>query len=198
VRFKLFKLIRLVLVLVISSNVQISLGDDLKEAWADELASNAQTISMEAIKSLMNEPGFDETLKEEVLRPRPHLQIFVSSSLPLGLLKAYAREAKLYGGTLVFRGLPNGSIHKLTDLVMDISDEDSGPMQIDDEAFTAFGIKVVPAIVLAKPAPIFSGKTGSEKFDKISGAVKIKAGLELFARDGDMREEARNLLRRVK
>lgn len=193
-RFKLFKLIGLLVVLVISSNVQICLASDSNEEWASGLARNAQTISMNAIKDLMNDPGFDQTLKEEVLRPRPALQIFVSSSMPKQLLKVYAREAKLYGGTLVFRGLPGGSIHKLTDLVMEISDEDSSPMQIDDEAFTAFGIEVVPAIVLAKPAPIFSGKTESEKFDKVTGGVTIKASLELFAKSGDMREEARSLL----
>lgn len=192
---KILSQIGLTILLVISSFINQSLADNSDQDWAEGLATNAQNISIEAIEKIMNQPDFDQTLREDVLKPRPALQIFVSSSLPKQLLKAYAKEAKLYSGTLVFRGLPGGSIHKLSDLAMEISDEDSAPMQIDDEAFAAFKVRVVPAIVLSKSAPIFSGKTGSDKFDKVTGALTIKASLELFGKSGDMREEAGNLLK---
>ena len=115
--------------------------------------------------------------------------------MPKQLLKAYALEAKRYDGVLVFIGLPGGSIHKLTDLIMEISSEDSSAMQIDDEAFTAFTITSVPAIVLASSAPIFEGKTASKKHDKVVGSITVKAALELFAKNGEMADEARGLLK---
>jgi type-F conjugative transfer system pilin assembly protein TrbC len=197
------KLLRILILIILSgisglfssvfSNITLAQESDLE--WARGLAERDSQLVMDNFKEIINQPGFDPALREEAFKPRPALQIFVSSSMPKQLLKHYALEAKRYGGVLVFIGLPGGSIHKLTDLIMEISNEDSAAMQIDDEAFTAFEVTSVPAIVLASSASIFEGKTASKKHDKVTGSIPIKAALELFAKNGEMAGEARGLLK---
>lgn len=172
-------------------------GDETDMEWAQGLAADNQRIFMDNLKEMMEMPGFDQDLKAAVLKPRPILQIFVSSSMPIGLLKSYAREAIRYNGVLVFRGLPGGSFHKLSGLVADISSDITGDvaMQIDDEAFKAFDIKSVPTIVLSKPASIFSEQVRGGSFDKISGNITIKYALEVFAKEGDLKTNAREVLK---
>jgi type-F conjugative transfer system pilin assembly protein TrbC len=117
--------------------------------------------------------------------------------MPISLLKSYVKEATKYNGVLVFRGLPAGSFHKLSNLVSDISGDNAEgiAMQIDDEAFKAFNIKIVPTIVLSRSASIFSEQVKGGAFDKIGGNVTIKYALEVFAKEGDLKENARELLK---
>ena len=196
------KLLRILILIIFSSfsglfssvsNIALAQESDLD--WARGIAERDTGMVMDNFKEIINQPGFDPKLKEKAFKPRPVLQIFVSSSMPKQLLKNYALEAKRYGGVLVFIGLPGGSIHKLTDLIMEISSEDIAAMQIDDEAFTAFEVTSVPAIVLASSASIFEGKTASKKHDKVTGSITIKAALELFAKNGEMASDARGLLK---
>lgn len=78
---------------------------------------------------------------------------------------------------------------------MDISDKNQPcAMQIDDEAFTGFGIRSVPAIVLSKPAAQFDEQKGEGKFDKVYGNITIKAALELFSESGDLATNAKGYL----
>ena len=172
-------------------------GDKADIEWAQGLAEDNQRMFMDNLKEMMEMPGFDQDLKAAVLKPRPSLQIFVSSSMPIGLLKSYAREANRYNGVLVFRGLPGGSFHKLSRLVTDISGDNAKgiAMQIDDEAFKAFDIKRVPTIVLSKQASIFSEQVKGGSFDKISGNITIKYALEVFTKEGDLKVNARELLK---
>lgn len=172
-------------------------GGETDMEWAQEMATDNQRIFMDNLKEMMEMPGFDQDLKAEVLKPRPSLQIFVSHSMPISLLKSYAKEATKYNGVLVFRGLPVGSFHKLSNLVSDISGDNAEgiAMQIDDEAFKAFNIKIVPTIVLSRSASIFSEQVKGGAFDKIGGNVTIKYALEVFAKEGDLKENARELLK---
>jgi hypothetical protein len=80
------------------------------------------------------------------------LRIFVSSSMSRNLLKSYAKTARNYGGVLVFNGLPEGSWHKLSELVSEISGNDNEgiAMQIDDEAFAEFSITKFQALSYQK------------------------------------------------
>lgn len=193
------KLLRL-LVLTITSLLLFKpcvYGDEPDMEWAQEMATDNQRIFMDNLKEMMEMPGFDQDLKAEVLKPRPSLQIFVSHSMPISLLKIYAKEATKYNGVLVFRGLPAGSFHKLSNLVSDISGDNAEgiAMQIDDEAFKAFNIKIVPTIVLSRSASIFSEQVKGGAFDKIGGNVTIKYALEVFAKEGDLKENARELLK---
>jgi len=164
--------------------------------WANSIAQRDHKMVMENFKNSMQDQGFDGDLRDSVLKPRPALQIFVSSSMSKQLLKAYAKEASRYNGALVFRGLPSGSFRELTDLVMEISDDNyPAAMQIDDEAFSNFNIQNMPAIVLSKHAAMFSDQSLPNKFDKVAGNITIKAALEIFARDGDLSLQAKELLK---
>jgi type-F conjugative transfer system pilin assembly protein TrbC len=189
------KLLRILIGLIISGTALLSIAEESIEDWAMNLAKFNQQASLDNIKDIMDRAEFDQNLRDEVINPRPALQIFVSSSMPKALLKNYALEAKKYGGVLVFRGLPDGSVHKLTEYLMDIVTEETSAMQIDDEAFAAFGINSVPAIVLSKPETIFSKEKTEAKFDKVIGNITIKAALELFAGSGDMQSSVKKLLR---
>ena len=193
------KLLRLV-ILTITSLLLFKpcvYGGKTDMEWAQEIATDNQRIFMDNLKEMMEMPGFDENLKAEALKPRPRLQIFVSHSMPISLLKRYAREAIKYKGVLVLRGLPVGSFHRLAKLVSDISGDDAEgiAMQIDDEAFKAFNIKIVPTIVLSRSASIFSEQVKGGSFDKIVGNVTIKYALELFAKEGDLKANALELLK---
>lgn len=193
------KLLRLV-ILTITSLLLFKpcvYGDEINMEWAQEMATDNQRIFMDNLKEMMEIPGFDKDLKAEALKPRPRLQIFVSHSMPISLLKSYAKEATKYNGVLVFRGLPAGSFHRLAKLVSDISGDNAEgiAMQIDDEAFKAFAVKSVPTIVLSKAASIFSEQVKGGAFDKIGGNVTIKYALEVFAKEGDLKENARELLK---
>lgn len=164
--------------------------------WAESIASRDQQLVMNNFKDMMQIEDFSQDLRESVLKPRPVLQIFVSTSMPRQLLKSYAREASRLGGVLVFCGLPDGSFRKLTNLVMEISDEKYPyAAQIDDEAFKAFDIKVVPTIVLSKPVSMFDEQTKIGKFDKVQGNITIKGALELFSNNGDLAVLARGMLK---
>ena len=78
---------------------------------------------------------------------------------------------------------------------MEISDENTAAMQIDDEAFKAYGVVSVPTIVLSKSASMFDEQTQAGMFDKVKGNITIKSALTLFANNGDMRKEAGELLK---
>ncbi|PCI01070.1 MAG: type-F conjugative transfer system pilin assembly protein TrbC [Alphaproteobacteria bacterium] len=189
------KLLRFLMLIIVSCTACITYGDEATQQWAQEIADRDRKIVMDNFKDMMQMQGFDSNLRDSVLKPRPVLQIFVSTSMPRQLLRAYAREASRYDGVLVFRGLPGGSFRKLTDLVLDISDKKHEcAMQIDDEAFTGFDIKTVPSIVLSKPVSMFSEQTELSKFDKVHGSITIKAALEMFASRGDLASNARGIL----
>jgi conjugal transfer pilus assembly protein TrbC len=105
--------------------------------------------------------------------------------MPVSLLKNYLEQSKKYAGTLVFRGLPDGSWRKLSELVYEITegrDEDTA-IQIDDIAFSEFGISSVPTFVLVKEEDVFasnSSEVKSKEFIKVSGNIGIKRALEMM------------------
>ena len=74
------------------------------------------------------------------------------------LLKTYVKEARRYGGVLVFNGLPGNSWVKLNNMIMEIVEDQEGVgIQIDPEEFDRFNIKMVPAFVLIKEAEWITG-----------------------------------------
>ena len=154
------KLLRVLVLIIINLIINIAYAQETDEQWARGVAERNTLLTIENFKNMMQMPGFDKEVRESSLAPRPSLQIFVSASMSTESLKSYVKEAHRYNGVLVFRGLLAGSFRKITDLVMDISDEKYPvAMQIDDESFRQFGITRVPAIVLTVPASIFSEQT---------------------------------------
>ena len=190
------KLLRVLVLIIINLIINIAYAQETDEQWARGVAERNTLLTIENFKNMMQMPGFDKEVRESSLAPRSFLQIFVSASMSKESLKSYVKEAHRYNGVLVFRGLLAGSFRKITDLVMDISDEKHPvAMQIDDESFRQFGITRVPAIVLTVPASIFSEQTAKEKFDKVTGHITVKAALEMFAGYGDLAAISRGYLK---
>jgi type-F conjugative transfer system pilin assembly protein TrbC len=123
-------------------------------------------------------------------------RIFVSSSMSKNLLKSYAMQAKKYNAVLVFNGLPNGSWRKLSELITEISGsgQEAIAAQIDNEAFAKFNVTYVPSFVLSREEDIFS-ENPKVTFDKVSGSIGIGAALEMFAKDGELKDIAGTLLK---
>ena len=124
------------------------------------------------------------------------LKVFVSSSMGTELLKTYAKEARRYGGVLVFNGLPDNSWVKLNKTVTEIVGNEEGVgIQIDPEEFDRFTIKTVPAFVLIKEADLITGTSeepAEDKviYDKVTGNIGIETALRLFAEKGELGLEA--------
>jgi type-F conjugative transfer system pilin assembly protein TrbC len=125
------------------------------------------------------------------------LKVFVSSSMSTELLKTYVKEARSYGGVLVFNGLPDNSWVKLNNMIMEIVEDQEGVgIQIDPEEFDRFNIKTVPAFVLIKEANWITG-TSEEMvedrviYDKVTGNIGTEAALRLFAEQGELGAMAR-------
>lgn len=131
----------------------------------------------------------------EFIDPKAMVKVFVSSSMPKNLLRQYHRQVVQYGGTLVFKGLPEGSFKTLAKLVMSIAENgEAGSMQIDEAAFDCFAISTVPAILLIKEEDCLGEQSGKVTYDKITGSIGIKVALEKFAANGDLSQEAKRLL----
>jgi type-F conjugative transfer system pilin assembly protein TrbC len=125
------------------------------------------------------------------------LKVFVSSSMSTELLKTYVKEARRYGGVLVFNGLPDNSWVKLNKTVLEIVGNEEGVgIQIDPEEFDRFNIKTVPAFVLIKETDWITG-TSEEMaedrvtYDKVTGNIGTEAALRLFAEQGELGAMAR-------
>lgn len=148
-------------------------------------------------KKGQNRASQDQDLTQAYYDPEESVtfQVFVSHSMSKNLLKSYARSAKKYGAVLVFNGLPAGSWRELSRLVTEISGDDPElvAMQIDDQAFTQYGITLVPSFVLSKEQEVFS-ENPKITFDKVAGSVSIRRALEIFAGGGELQEIASNKL----
>lgn len=184
------------------SNLPKVTAKDMK--WANEVADQFKAVAKkEIIEKFLSLKGMQgrEAEIELFKHKKDRLRIFVSSSMPLTLLKAYNLEAAKYGGSLIFKGLPNGSFKELTKLVMQVSkegEEGLGHIEIDDNAFEKFGINSVPTIILSKNEGegFLSSKNEKEEFDKVEGAIGIRLALEKFAESGDLKEVAQGYLNR--
>jgi conjugal transfer pilus assembly protein TrbC len=120
--------------------------------------------------------------------------------MDLKLLKTYVKEARRYGGVLVFNGLPGNSWVKLNKTVTEIvGDEEGVGIQIDPEEFDRFNIKTVPAFVLLKEDDrvTYTSKEAEEDkviYDKVTGNIGIETALRLFAEKGELSLEAQTKL----
>jgi type-F conjugative transfer system pilin assembly protein TrbC len=125
---------------------------------------------------------------------KPQLLIFVSSSMPPPLLKTYYKEAMIYDGILVFKGLPNNSFQSLSELIINMQDNSASSI-IDEELFEKFGIKNIPAFVLYKEEECYYDTSCKVTYDKVIGNIGVRSALEQFIENGDMKEYAIGLLK---
>ena len=184
--------------------------------FAIRIARYSRTEAMSAMKEKWHElqkmerlsgrggefrTGSIEGIEEEV-----ELKIFVSSSMGKSLLKAYAEQARNWGASLIFRGLPEGSWRKLSDLVYEIEGEVGEgsrgvSFQINDVEFEEYGISEVPSFVLVRRNLFedISGEIGNRGvFDKVRGNIGVRRALEEISFKGDLAKEALRLLESVK
>ena len=170
--------------------------------WAVDAQKDAQQLmrkniiaDFKKLRTMQNR--VDEMTDESAVLTNVVLRIFVSSSMPIPLLKQYHKQAVKYGGSLVFNGVMNGSFKELAKLVTQISESEDGAIQIDDESFAKYGVNSVPVFVLAKEKDCIMNddcKIGTNSYDKITGNIGVKSALEKFAENGDLSVEAQELL----
>ncbi len=170
------------------------------EEWLEMITSNSKEMNPESMMKkleglgLFNAGGDDKAI-EEIMKPKQRLRIFVSSSMPMNLLRQYHKQASIYEGTLVFKGLPGGSFKELSKLVLEIAEQgEVGSMEIDDEAFDKFGVASVPVIVLSSEKDCMGEASCAIIYDKISGNLDLKFALELFSNKGDLAGTAKKIL----
>jgi type-F conjugative transfer system pilin assembly protein TrbC len=175
-------------------------GSSLEMVWQNLRDKFEQQQKLEA-KNAFKVTSDSNGLPSGLARQFTGLYIFVSSSMPKPLLKAYLQSASKYGGVLVFKGLPDGSFQELAKLVLELtSDQNDGQelaasMQIDDEAYQRFQVTTVPTIVLSQAGDYHPNQPAILKFDKMVGNVGVKYALAEFARYGDLVEQALECLK---
>lgn len=175
--------------------------EDVK--WAADLTNSSIDTVWQNLKEKFKEQeqleiktSFNPNSDNGLPRQFAGLYIFVSTSMPKSLLKAYLREANKYGGVLVFKGLPQGSFKELTKLVIDLTgskgdlQDIAANIQIDDEAYERFGVVSVPTIVLVKEDDYHPNQRYILKFDKMVGNVGIKYSLKEFSKSGELNCQA--------
>lgn len=174
------------------------------EEWASDLRHRSVDLVWQNLQEQMNDQEQGEGRwrinseigQAKIAREFAGLYIFVSSSMPKVLLKEYLHQANIYGGVLVFKGLPNDSFKELsklvTELIGDASDalEQGGRLQIDDQAFEQFGVMVVPTIILSRADDYHPNQVSELIFDKMEGNVGIKYALEQFSHSGQLADKA--------
>ena len=204
VRFKLKTILALLINLAVS--YQVLANEDLNFATELQKSSTAmvwQNLKEIFVQATQLETGSNPNLPNTTLtKQESELYVFVSTSMPKPLLKAYAQEAKKYGGVLVFKGLPNGSFKELAVLVSELTIDPAGTkdtnnspgLQIDDEAFDRFEVSAVPTIILSTTSEYQPHQTTQVIYDKITGNVGIKYALEQFSSSGTLAKEATECL----
>ena len=121
-----------------------------------------------------------DTAKKEGLR------IFVSFSMPKELLASLDQQSKQVGAKLVIRGLKNNSFKETFEFAKSI-DGQGIRIDIDPKAFDEFEVTQVPAFVLNQ----------NNQYDKIVGNVSIVYALNEFVNKGDLKDKAKEYLRRL-
>lgn len=116
----------------------------------------------------------------------PQLIVFASLSMPEQSLKALIRDTAKAGGSVVFNGLPGGSMKAFQQGIMKVVENDGAytNIGIDPRLFRAFEVTAVPAIVVVTSdfelCDGFHCRTALPPFDRMSGNVPLEYALETF------------------
>ncbi len=132
--------------------------------------------------------GFDKIKQNScALEKQDGLHIFISFSMPKTLLKQYDNIAKKIGAKLVLRGFKNNSFKETIHYIQEISSQGIAT-EVNPVLFQKFSINLVPSFVL----------NDGDKFDKLVGNVSINHALERFNSSGDLAQNAKIYLERLK
>ncbi len=110
----------------------------------------------------------------------PALLVFVSFSMPAESLLRLAQQAKQVDGVLVFRGLAGASLREMVARVQPLA-KTGAAIQINPEAFTRFGVSVVPTIALATSAEPCGDGVCESFVHRVAGDVTLEHALERLA-----------------
>jgi len=183
-----------------------------RAANSPEIQSDVKHVSRDA-ETIAN-PGMqrsrDRLLRFLGINPKgsTQLDIFVSWSMPLNMLRAYEVDSMWTGAPLVFRGIPEGTTLRkfiTKDLRELVWGKGAGAdISIDPRLYDLYSVTTVPTIVLSKRVEQMScaiqvafsaGKAGTLHYDrcsrmnpnefiKIEGAVTTAYALREFERSG--------------
>ncbi len=174
-------------------NMQLNEQLDKQNKGAHELKEDGSIWSNTINKSPSGK-AFD--------RNNSSLRVFVSSSMPIKLLKNYIEEAKKYKAILVFNGLPDGSWNQLANLIHELVgaeiENSDVSVQIDDESFALYSVTSVPSFVLKLEGEDLNKSDGTETlptFDKVVGNIGIRRALESMASEGSLKEISQEWLK---
>lgn len=128
----------------------------------------------------------DMTAASAMERARmPQILTFVSSSMPPASVRAAAEQARAAGGVLVLRGLVNNSIRATADWMVEVFGDKVGENGaiVDPRLFAAFGVDVVPTVVVASDGPVMCEADPDcpalPAYDRVLGDVTLQYALEL-------------------
>ncbi len=140
--------------------------------------------------------------------------VFISFSMPEALIEDYIKEARIYGGVLVLRGLINNSLKQTVSKLKEIegiahingsngkNDQKSNlSIIIHPHLFKLYDINQVPAIVVSKDNLScilkYDDCSALYEHDKVYGSVTIEYALEEFEKNGSslgLRKMAKEIL----
>lgn len=113
------------------------------------------------------------------------LLVFTSFSLPLESWKEFSHVLQKTGGSFVLRGLPENSFQILSKKIIELKKAGiQAEILLDPECFEKYAINAIPSVVLE------DGKC----HDKIAGNIKLPVTLSLFAKSGNTKTLAQELL----
>jgi type-F conjugative transfer system pilin assembly protein TrbC len=136
--------------------------------------------SSDTLKPIIEKCSLENSKKSELF-------IFVSFSMSDTSLRAWALQAQRVGGTLVLRGLVENSLKKTVERIQAVFKEHIPIVNIDPVAFKTFGIKVVPAVVIAD-------KAHTPHFDVVYGEVGLAYALRQILDRGEQTTLAKTYL----
>ncbi len=130
---------------------------------------------------------------------QPLLLVFVSFSMPKKALENLAKEVKRAGGILVLRGLKENSFKRTASALLPLIEKTGQGALIDPLLFRQFDIQRVPSFVLTRYQKCLPHQSClPQKFDKVTGHVSVRYALEEMAKNGDLKEEAKIFLKKLK
>ncbi len=110
--------------------------------------------------------------------------------MPMQTLQTVAQQVNAVGGSLVFRGLVEGSFPQMAVKLKELGQE----ALIDPTLFDAYQVTSVPTFILREnPSEDAHSKT---PHDRLSGNVSLRHVLETFGKEGSTL--AQNLLSQLK
>jgi conjugal transfer pilus assembly protein TrbC len=110
----------------------------------------------------------------------PALLVFVSFSMPAESLLRLAQQVKQADGVLVLRGLAGASLREMVARVQPLA-KTGAAIQISPEAFTRFGVAVVPTFALANSAAPCGDSVCEALVQRVAGDVTLEHALERLA-----------------